>query len=134
MKSFIIVFGLVSLASASLITPETPQEKTKFVAIHKKCQADPKTFVDEDLVTKTIQGIFTEDQQLKIHMLCMNQGFNYIQPGGGLNEAILKQKWSAHYDGSDYTNLLKCLVNKSNDVETSWDMLICKHKTVGHLG
>ncbi|CAH0555822.1 unnamed protein product [Brassicogethes aeneus] len=109
----------------------TQEQKDHMKAVHKKCQEDPKTTADEDLVKKVRDGIFTEDEKVKIHMLCMQQGFNIITADGKVNEEKLKSKWADHFDADSQAKLQKCLVNKDTAVETSWALLKCEWDVVG---
>lgn len=95
--------------------------------MHKACQDDPKTFADEGLVQKLFEGIFTEDQQLKVHMVCMYKGFHLMKHNGKLNRDVLKRKWAEHASGPLLHKLDHCLVEKSTPEETSWELMKCQH-------
>lgn len=96
--------------------------------MHRGCQDDPETFADEVLIQKLFDGIFPEDDQLKVHMVCMYQGFNLMNHDGELNKDVIKKKWAEHVTGGLLQKLNQCLVEMSSPEETSWEFMKCQHR------
>ncbi|XP_019867799.1 B1 protein-like [Aethina tumida] len=107
--------------------------KEFFRGVHRRCQEDPKTGVPEEQVKRLYQGFWKDCPKLKIHMVCMYRGFNYIDQHGIINKDLLKSQWSTLYNKEDFQKLLKCLVQKCNTTDTVWDLARCKHDTVGSV-
>lgn len=116
---------------AQVVKDLTEAEKDRFKEIHKKCMDDPATSADEDLLKKVHQGVYTDDEKVKVHMLCMAKGLKFLTEDGKLNTDWVKNKWEEHYNGDDLTKLNACLVQKDTPVETSWALLKCQHEAVG---
>ncbi|CAH0553032.1 unnamed protein product [Brassicogethes aeneus] len=128
---FLLFVALVAAASSAVIKGVTPDEQKEFQGVHKFCQSHPETHIDEELIGKLIKGEFIEDEQLKVHMVCMYQGFKMMHYG--LLKDNIRQRWSKHYDGEYLAKLEHCLIEKESPEETAWNFVKCEHGIVGSL-
>ncbi|KAG5890841.1 hypothetical protein JTB14_016274 [Gonioctena quinquepunctata] len=65
MKSVLIFLCVVVAAMAHL----PPDQKEFLRQVHLTCQADPKTFCDENILRKLSDN--KDNHQAQIHMMCM---------------------------------------------------------------
>ncbi|XP_019867800.1 B1 protein [Aethina tumida] len=126
-KLLLFLAAFVAYVAADLET----DGKEFFRGVHRRCQEDPKTGVPEEQVKRMFQGNWENDPKLKLHMVCMYRGFNYIDQYGIINKDLLKAQWSSLYNKEDFKKLLKCMVQKCNTIDTVWALAKCKSDTVG---
>lgn len=110
-----------------IIQRTTEEERAEFRVVHKNCQGNPVTFADESFIDNLFEGVFPEDYQVKVHLVCMHKGLKMMTPDGKLDVDVIKGKWAKHANGEHLSKLQQCLVEKSSPEETSWQFLKCQH-------
>ncbi|XP_028140996.1 uncharacterized protein LOC114335042 [Diabrotica virgifera virgifera] len=89
---YLVVLACVVVAAVASHLPNLPEnERLKLAQVHRDCQADPKTYVDEDKLRKLPN--FVEDKQVGIHMRCMAVKSGLMKQNGDLDIPSITQKF-----------------------------------------
>ncbi|CAG9836042.1 unnamed protein product [Diabrotica balteata] len=90
---YLVVLACVVVAAVASHLPNLPEnERLKLAQVHRDCQADPKTYVDEDKLRKLPN--FVEDKQVGVHMLCMAVKAGLMRHNGDFDINTIKQKFA----------------------------------------
>lgn len=103
-------------------------ERLAYIVFHRMCQEDPKTQIDEHIYQRMLHGMFSNDEKLKTHMVCIYKKFNVLDVDGRLNKKIIITKWEERVFGEQLEKLYNCLVDTSIQTETIWSWLKCQNK------
>nr|XP_023026444.1 B1 protein-like [Leptinotarsa decemlineata] len=122
MKTILIFFCVAIAAMAHQITPE---EKERLRQVYLACQADPKTYCDEDLLKKF--GENAENKQVGIHMLCMSVNAGLQTKEGDLLKDFIRTRIDmVTHDKSKVDEYLeKCAVLKETPEKTAVQLWLC---------
>ncbi|XP_050506076.1 uncharacterized protein LOC126884223 [Diabrotica virgifera virgifera] len=125
MKSF-IVFTCVLVAAMASHLPNLPEsERIKLAKVHADCQADPKTYVDEDKLRNLQNNI--NDHQVGVHMFCMAVKAGLLKSNGDLDIPAITSKVSLVVkDHSKVDGLVqKCAKKSDNSGKTANLLFVC---------
>lgn len=103
-----------------------------FGAVHKKCQADPATHIDDavlDDIRKHHEKA-TEYPDYAKHIICMCKGLNLITHDGKINvEGVKTHVGHVVQETSKVEEIVKeCAVEKGTETETTEHVWRCLHK------
>ncbi|CAH0553036.1 unnamed protein product [Brassicogethes aeneus] len=134
MFKFVVFAVALGVVSCKVLKPEaTERDRIAFQVAHKKCQMTQETKAEEELVRKLLQGEFVEDESLKKHMLCMSILLKVMHDNGTINVEYLKETFNEYYDGEQLQRALDCIKEYATPVETSWEVIKCKHRAAGFV-
>lgn len=106
--------------------PDIPQEEKRTLKeAHEACNADPYTYVDEDLLRKL--RVHRDNVQVQIHMFCMAEKAGLLTADGRFNENIIKRKIGYLIKGKDAVDEVyrKCSTEKRTKEETVTYLWLC---------
>nr|AIX97020.1 odorant-binding protein 5 [Monochamus alternatus] len=115
-----VIFGALA-ASLS-------EEEKKLQEIHDKCQADPATYVDHELLHHLAENI--DNPKVGAHMLCESKAVGLQKQNGELDLNVIKQKISLTVsDKVKVERLVKeCAVKKETPEKTAVNLFMCLDK------
>lgn len=98
---------------------------------HSECQADPKTFIEDEILQKIKQGENVEEA--KAHVVCVITKLELLSGDGKVNKAKVKAELADYF--SDEAKLdevvEKCAVEKDNPEDTALALDNCFRDAVG---
>nr|ADD82417.1 minus-C odorant binding protein 4 [Batocera horsfieldi] len=121
--AFVFACVVVAALAASL-----SEEEKKLQEIHDKCQADPATYVDHELLHNLSANI--DNPKVGAHMLCESKAVGLQKPNGELDLNVIKQKISLTVsDKAKVERLVKeCAVKKQTPEKTAVNLFMCLDK------
>ncbi|XP_072384169.1 uncharacterized protein [Diabrotica undecimpunctata] len=125
MKLF-IVFACVLVAAVASHLPNLPEnERIKLAKVHADCQADPKTYENEDKLRNLKNNI--DDHQVGVHMFCMAVKSGLLKSNGDFDIPAITSKVSLVIkDHSKVDGLVqKCAKKSDNSGKTANLLFLC---------
>ncbi|KAJ8979036.1 hypothetical protein NQ317_005140 [Molorchus minor] len=118
----VILFAIVGAALAAKFPP---QEQQFLNQVHQRCQANPSTYCNEDLLKNL--GNNRDNTQVGIHMLCMSKGAGFQTQNGDIDKNVLRSKILMVIRDQGKANEItnKCGVPSGTDETTAVTMWIC---------
>nr|ALR72494.1 odorant binding protein [Colaphellus bowringi] len=121
MKTGLILLCVVVAVLAGQL-PE--DEKERLRQVHLSCQADSKTYCDEDLLRKL--GDNVNNPQVGIHMLCMSVKAGLQERNGDLNRSFIKSRIALVTEQAKVDGYVqKCAVKKETPEKTAAMLWLC---------
>ncbi|XP_028140998.1 uncharacterized protein LOC114335043 [Diabrotica virgifera virgifera] len=123
---YLVVLACVVVAAVASNLPNLPEgERLKLAQVHRDCQADPKTHVDEDKLRKLPN--FVEDKQVGVHMRCMVVKAGLMKQNGKLDVPSITEKFRLVIKDASKVNALvqQCAVDSETPEKTSILFTLC---------
>ncbi|KAJ8932135.1 hypothetical protein NQ314_014916 [Rhamnusium bicolor] len=100
-------------------------EKVNLKKVHDSCQANPATYVDEDILRKLNDNI--NHKQAGIHMLCMSVKAGLQKANGDLDIGVIRSKIDTVLDDKSKVEgfVSKCAVKKESPQKTAVLLWLC---------
>nr|QUP79518.1 odorant binding protein 25 [Monochamus saltuarius] len=104
------------------------EEEKKLQEIHDKCQADPATYVDHELLHHLAENI--DNPKVGAHMLCESKAVGLQKPNGELDLNVIKEKISLTVSDKNKVERLvrECAVKKQTPEKTAVNLFMCLDK------
>lgn len=103
----------------------TDSQKAKLLAHHKVCSGEVS--VQDDVVEKLLEGVFSEEQVFKDYLLCLSKRIGFQNEAGEVQkEVIITKLRDSIQDPSkaeEYTE--KCLVEEGNPADVVYKVVTC---------
>ncbi|XP_018565046.1 uncharacterized protein LOC108906305 [Anoplophora glabripennis] len=95
--------------------------------LHKECQADKATHLDENIMKALDEGEITDRAKVGAHLLCISTKAGVINQDGSINKNMVKEKFSRYYsDAAELERITnKCSQQGTTPVETALKLAEC---------
>ncbi|KAJ8924145.1 hypothetical protein NQ315_006929 [Exocentrus adspersus] len=103
-------------------------EEKELHEIHDRCQSDPATYVDHELLHHLADNI--DNPQVGAHMLCESKAVGLQKPNGELDLKVIRHKISLSVSDKDKVDRLvrECAVKKDIPEKTAVNLFMCLDK------
>lgn len=103
----------------------TDEQRAKLVEHHKVCSGE--VGVQDDVIEKLLDGVFTEDQTFKDYLLCVSKRIGFQNEAGEVQKDVIITKLRDSIEDSSKAEeyVEKCLVEEGNPADVVYKVVTC---------
>ncbi|KAJ8932134.1 hypothetical protein NQ314_014915 [Rhamnusium bicolor] len=133
MRGFVLLICFGTFVTV-LVDGLTDEEKQRISAVHTKCQADPVTHVDEEILKQLHKGEHVDRSIVGVHILCMSKNLGFQKENGDIDKKRTSKKFGRviHDDAKLDETVKICALQKTTPEETALDLLKCFRDNTDH--
>ncbi|XP_018565059.1 uncharacterized protein LOC108906319 [Anoplophora glabripennis] len=131
LAALIAVCVVASLVQAELIITE--EQKSKLIGHHKVCSE--QVSVQDDVIEKLLEGVFSEDQSFKNYLFCLSKRIGFQNEAGEVQKEVIITKLRDSIEdpskAEEYTE--KCLVKEGKPADVVYKVVTCLQESTPNV-